>query len=191
MSKISFANFYESIINSKDNENYFAELSTTLIFVDICSQIEYPNEKSNNKRYKNWLKEYYLPTLPEEIRNHYLDETNIWFLRNSILHQGSSDPNTNKNYKKWGKEKVNDIIPALFPPNIEKKIFAADTNRHDKYPDLFFDIHYFCNSIIKSALTWESANRKKVEENSYLFFSIGVVAIDKNDKDKMFVFRQR
>lgn len=49
--------------------------------MDICSQIEYPNEKSNNKRYKNWLKEYYLPTLPEEIRNQYLDETNIWFLR--------------------------------------------------------------------------------------------------------------
>lgn len=96
--------FYQSIKNSMENENYFAEISTSLILIDICSKIEYPNVNRQNRRYKNWINDYYLNTIPENIKNKYLDAENIYFLRNAILHQGSSNPNMTEHYQRYGKK---------------------------------------------------------------------------------------
>lgn len=182
--------FYQSIKNSMDNENYFAEISTSLILIDICSKIEYPNDNKQNRRYKNWINDYYLNTIPENIKNKYLDAENIYFLRNAILHQGSSNPNMTEHYQRYGKEIVNDIIPTVFPTDCSKKVIASASNRSENYPDLFFDIHYFCHSVIHCVKIWEKDNREKIEKNKELLFSIAIAGIDKYNPDKMIIMRK-
>lgn len=188
---MGLSTFYQSIEQSIEQKNYYAEISTTLILIDICSKVEYPNIVEQNKRYKKWINNYYLEFIPKDLKNKYLDAENIYFLRNAILHQGSSNPNTTDYYQKYGKQIVFDIIPTVFPSTLNKKIFTATApQRSSLYPDLFFDIHYFCQSVINSVKSWEEDNREKIEKNKELFFSIAIAGIDKHNPNKMVIMRK-
>ncbi len=95
-----------------------------------------------------------------------------------------------EHYQRYGKEIVNDIIPTVFPTDCSKKVIASASNRSENYPDLFFDIHYFCHSVIHCVKIWEKDNREKIEKNKELLFSIAIAGIDKYNPDKMIIMRK-
>lgn len=157
-----------SVTSSLKENNYFAALTNSLIIIDTCSKIYLPNENKNNKRYKKWIDDF----LIEELKEHpdYLSSNNIWFLRNAMLHQGSANPTTNSQYQKHGDVKVRDIVPTIFPKNEISNVIIVDQG--GEYPTLFFDIHYFCNSILKVVSEWTNKNIDLVKQSNIHLFSI-------------------
>lgn len=80
----------DSIEESLKSKNYFATISSSLILIDICASIEFEKEKSRS-RYLKWVDKYLIPFLDKEPNGAlYLNKENIYYLRCSLLHQGSS-----------------------------------------------------------------------------------------------------
>lgn len=132
----------ESVEKSLEHKNYFASLATIFIVLDLCSKIESPKEKSNKKRYIIWIQKHLEDVIQSD--NYYLTAKNIYYLRCSMLHEGSTNPTTQSNYLKYADKKVNDIVAGVFE-DTDKKIFAVDQG--EEYPTLFIDIEYFCVKV--------------------------------------------
>ncbi|WPC08102.1 hypothetical protein [Globicatella sp. PHS-GS-PNBC-21-1553] len=131
----------ESIYDSKRQKNYFAILTSTVVLIDVCASIEYSLKRYGpSKRYKKWVKEFLVPLIKEKGLTNYLEPINFWFLRNALLHEGSSNPNSNLQYQEWGKKRVRDIVP-IANVNSEIKVFLADDGF--EYPTLFLILHFF------------------------------------------------
>ncbi|MFV8240738.1 hypothetical protein ACNNM0_08300 [Aerococcus viridans] len=162
---------FESISLSISNNNYFASLTNSLILIDICAKIYSPKETESNKRYKKWIDDNFITKLEGlSSANNYLSSNNIWFLRSAMLHEGSADPTTNKSYQKFGKKKVRDIVPTIFPEKFDKKVLVADQG--EEYPTLFFDIIYFCENVLSVATDWVDENTELVKESDLNLFSL-------------------
>ena len=166
LSRIS--KIFQSIRLSLESENYFAALTNSLILIDICAKIYAPTEKEPNKRYTKWIDDILITKLTYS--NNYLSSSNIWFLRCAMLHEGSSDPTTNISYQKFGKMKVRDIVPTIFPKEFHDKILVADQG--DNYPTLFFDVVYFCEMVLSIASDWTNNNVELVKESALNLFSV-------------------
>lgn len=173
----------KSIQLSLESKNYFAALTDSLILIDICSKIYEPLEQKNNKRYKKWIDDVLITKF--NYSNDYLSSSNIWFLRCAMLHEGSTDPTTNTSYQKFGKEKVRDIVPIIFPKEFDDKILVADQG--EEYPTLFFDLIYFCEMLLFIASDWVKENTKVFKEANLNLFSIAYSLYD-NDS-KLIIFR--
>lgn len=181
-------NISESVRLSLDTENYFAALTTSLILIDTCSSIHFSEQNLKvNERYKQWCDSFLIQEF-NEITD-YLSSNNIWFLRNAMLHQSSSNPTSTKNYEKYGTEKVKDIVPVVFPKDFDEieKGFLADTN--EKYDTLFFDINYFCEKIIFVVNKWMNLNIRKIENSDVNIFSIAHTVIDIDNPNKLKIVR--
>lgn len=177
---------FESIRCSISSENYFASLTNSLILIDICAKIYSPKETKSNKRYKKWIDDNFITKLKDlSNSNNYLSSNNMWFLRNAMLHEGSSDPTTNQSYQKFGKEKVRDIVPTIFPKKFDKKVLVVDQG--EEYPTLFFDIIYFCENLLSIATGWVDENIGLVEEADLNLFSLAQFRF--TDNNKILIFR--
>jgi hypothetical protein len=79
-----------------DNDCYLSALAIALMLPDICAKAEYPEEKSNRKRYITWYDEYIGECFkdPESDKTPYLSGEVIYSLRCNFLHQGT--PNVEK-----------------------------------------------------------------------------------------------
>lgn len=172
----------ESIRSSLNNKNHFASLSNTLILIDICAKVYAPLERENNKRYKKWIDDILLKQT--YYSNDYLSSSNIWFLRCAMLHEGSTDPTTNASYQKFGKNKVRDIVPTIFPKEFDDKILVADQG--EEYPTLFFDLIYFCELVLSIADTWVEENTKDFKNANLNLFSIAYSQYSNDSKLKIF-----
>lgn len=89
-----------SIRKSLETKNFFAALTSILILIDICSKIYNPNLDTNWKRYKKWVEEILLENVD---RKNFMNSDNVYYLRCAILHEGATNPNTQKNYLKYAK----------------------------------------------------------------------------------------
>lgn len=173
----------ESIRSSVESNNHFAALTSSLILIDICAKVYDPLEKENNKRYKKWIDDILITKI--NYPTDYLSSSNIWFLRCSMLHEGSTDPTSNTSYQKFGKNKVRDIVPTIFPKEYDDKFLVADQG--EQYPTLFFDLIYFCEMILFTANDWIVENIKDFDEANLNLFSIAYTIYDNNKK--MLIFR--
>lgn len=191
--KTNLIGIVESVEKSISDHNHFLSLAGCFILIDICSKIYQPSVNQNNKRYKMWVKDCLLPNIDREIsENKYLSASNIWFLRNSILHEGSADPSTSRDYERWGTEKVHDIVPTVFPLESEKKILLARVNNtveNQEYPTLFFDIYFFCNSVIKSSKDWIEKNEEIIDKSNLNLYSTAGVLINKHNPSHWHIIR--
>lgn len=169
----------QSIEHSKATNNYFACLTSSLILIDICSSIEYNGQhKLSWDRYQSWINNHLLvKEIPEN--TDYLDAINIWHLRCALLHEGATNPNTQKkSYAKNAKRKVKDIIPVsnlIFP----EKIMVVDVS--DDQIVIFFDVGYFVDIVLHSTKEWISSNLSKIQKSESKIFSIAQV-VDYNGK---------
>lgn len=127
----------EDINKALDNNAYFSALSLALTLPDICGKAEYPNAKPS-RRYIDWYNEYvgkYEKCPCEHCKTNpmpYLSGEIVYSLRNSFLHQGT--PNINSNKINESSNKIDDFILV-----IEKK------NDFDIYSDLACISTSYCN----------------------------------------------
>ncbi|HEN6000190.1 TPA: hypothetical protein U7D35_002073 [Streptococcus agalactiae] len=176
----------DSIQQSKITENDFGMLTSSLTLIDICSSIEFlKTNKDPNERYKQWI-EKYLIFNNENSMNKYLDSTNIWHLRCSLLHESSANPNTQYSYKKYANHKVKDIVPTS---NLEQctkgTILNVESNGEQT---LFFDLKYFVDVVVNSTIQWMEGKQSIIKEVEPKLFSIAHV-ID-NDDGKITIIRK-
>ena len=76
------------------HELHLSALALALTLPDTCGKAEYPDEKHNGMRYRNWCNQYVITDRndsPYGCDMPYLSEEIIYSLRNSLLHQ--STPN--------------------------------------------------------------------------------------------------
>lgn len=175
MDKIS--ELINSVVQTREAKNYFAMMATSLALIDICSSIEFHSEGlRNNERYKKWIEFYLEPKLTAMGITDYLDKTNIWFLRNSFLHEGSANPNTNKDYQKYGNRIVTDIVPTIFDESKRKVIVTQESNGNEF---LFFDIFFFVDMVIDVVREWQDKSKLLIEQHDNKIFSVAVMVTDK------------
>ena len=111
----------DEINKSLEHECYFAALSLALTLPDICGKAQYPNA-SNANRYIKWYNEHVgqyeesnlpdfdgLPLMP------YLSGEVIYNLRNSFLHQGT--PNIDSDKIKAEQNKMDEFTLVLEKKN--------------------------------------------------------------------------
>lgn len=192
----------KSIDDSLVTKNYFAAMSSTLILIEICGSVEF--EKANSKeRYLNWVEEFLLPFLKDKYNSDkYLNKENLYYLRCSLLHQGSTDPTTQRAYYKNEFNRVYDIIPIINnidsleiivtdvenpPEKINSDYIEYDSN----HPTVFVDVRYFCKKVMKASIHWlkSKSEDKKFHEKDMNIFSVGSVAVNKDDSNRLIIVR--
>ncbi|MGK0554107.1 hypothetical protein [Macrococcus capreoli] len=186
--------YQKSVYDCLESKNYFGAILTSLILPDICSKISNCKIKSVSTRYKEWLNIYFIPLLENEdkvVRN-YLNAKNIYALRCTIVHEGSSDVSRQDNYKIKLKnhEQVDELIPYLNTLDFPKVLYANSTiiNTGDIKKSLFLDLEFFCELMIKSVDRWLKDNIN-LDETELSLFSIAYILNDKED-EKFLIFRK-
>lgn len=95
----------KSIRKSLEDKNYLAALSLALTIPDVCSHVEYPNEKYVGKRYTDWYNKYvdveFNGLYPQSNPNNLpipprFSSDDCYELRCAVLHSGNTDMKTNK-----------------------------------------------------------------------------------------------
>lgn len=175
----------ESVEKSLEHKNYFASLATIFILLDLCSKIESPEEKSNRQRYIKWIENYLEDSMQSD--NYYLTAENIYYLRCSMLHEGSTNPTTQSNYLKYADKKVSDIVAGVFD-NTDKKIFAVDQGEEN--PTLFIDIEYFCVKINREVRNWIKEYEEQINDAEVYPFSIAFSA-PSTDGNRLLIWRSQ
>ncbi|QZT27494.1 hypothetical protein K6973_01665 [Streptococcus dysgalactiae] len=170
----------DSIWSSKKSDNYFAMLTSSVVLIDICASIEFhSNNYKPYKRYQKWVEDAIVPLIVEKNLTEYLEPVNFWFLRNSLLHEGSSNPNSNDQYQNFGEKKVRDIVP-IANSTLDTKAFLV--NDGFEYPVLMFDVVFFTELVCEAANYWIKKNEEKIQAHSDNLFSIALMANGKDGK---------
>lgn len=175
----------ESVEKSLEHKIYFSSLATIFILLDLCSKIESPKEKSSRERYIKWIQKHLEAVIQSD--NYYLTAENIYYLRCSMLHEGSTNPTTQNNYLKYADKKVNDIVTGVFE-DTGKKIFAVDQG--EEYPTLFIDIEYFCVKVNQGVRNWMETYKEKINNAEVYPFSIAV-SIPGTEENKLLILRSQ
>ena len=98
-------NTIKSIRKSLEDKNYLAALALTLTIPDVCSHVEYPNEKFVGKRYTDWYNKYFdvefNGSYPQSNPNNLqipprFSSDDCYELRCAVLHSGNTDMKANK-----------------------------------------------------------------------------------------------
>lgn len=88
--------YVNDIENALKNKSYFSALAMSLALPDICGAAEYPNETSTAKRYIEWYNKYLREYMSDDSGNPYLSGEIVYNLRNTFLHAGSPNIDSNK-----------------------------------------------------------------------------------------------
>lgn len=88
--------YVNDIENALKNKSYFSALAMSLALPDICGAAEYPNETSTAKRYMGWYNKYLGEDMSDDRGNPYLSGEIVYNLRNTFLHAGSPNIDSNK-----------------------------------------------------------------------------------------------
>lgn len=184
--------FNNSIKISLDTSNYFAALTVALIIPDICSKIEYRDISRVGDRYKKWIDNYFISILDEDKINSYLSANNIYALRCSLVHEGSSNPSNQNNYYKNVdiEEQIDELIPYINNIKWEKVAFANSINIHDgtEKKSLFVDIDYLCSKFIEATDRWLQTSQN-IPEHTDSLFSIAISAHSQKTENKIEIIK--
>ncbi|MCG2355676.1 hypothetical protein K4S27_11085 [Staphylococcus epidermidis] len=195
MSITTIVNGYLGSMNQSLKENnYFSALVVAMVLPDICSSIEYSKEGKVGVRYKKWVRKYFIPFTKnyEESFIKYLNETNLYAMRCSLLHQGSSNPSKQKGYNMKNKSlRVDDLLPMVNYAN-EDKIFpveAHEIGNKKLYHHYFVDIHFLCELIEFATKKWLDESNK-LNNDYHNLFNIAYAYKDKKDKEKISIYKK-
>lgn len=84
------------VYTALDHNLYFSALALALVLPDSCAKAEYPTERYNNVRYKNWYKKYVGDRIFDANGLPNIDENVAYSLRCCFLHEGN--PNIDFGY---------------------------------------------------------------------------------------------
>ena len=143
-----------------ENGAYLSALSLALTLPDVCGKAEYPTEKSNGKRYKDWYDEHIGKYETDGQTNcPYLSGEVVYSLRNSFLHQ--TTPNVDKGKIQNPQNQIDEFVLVLEPKN-----------EFDMYADLSMgecfgvksyhvSVQRLCFILTRTALGYYNKNKEK------------------------------
>lgn len=193
----------ESIDASLSGNNYFAAISSSLILIEICASLEFENDFSK-KRFLKWTDKYLIPLLNDKYKAYkYLNKDNLYYLRCSLFHQGSTDPSTQNKYYEKDFKKVYDIVPFItHDSNLEVIVTDVENppvREHSvnfesevKLPTVFVEVRYLCRNITKASISWLDSikDSEKFQKKNMNIFSVAKIAVNEFDDNKLLLCRQ-
>lgn len=151
--------YVNDIENALKNKSYFSALAMSLALPDICGAAEYPNETSTAKRYMGWYNKYLGEDMSDDRGNPYLSGEIVYNLRNTFLHAGSPNIDSNK-----VKDEANQLDRFILILGDGTKILCTtlfiDTPIV-KLRTMIVDVTYLCKTICDRSLWYYKNNTNK------------------------------
>ncbi len=125
---------------------------------DICGAAEYPNETSTAKRYIEWYNKYLGEYMSNDSGNPYLSGEIVYNLRNTFLHAGSPNIDSNKI-----KDEANqlDRFMLFLGDRTEMCVTLFINTSIVKLRSMIVDVTYLCKTICDCSLWYYKNNTNK------------------------------
>lgn len=150
--------YVNDIENALKNKSYFSALAMSLALPDICGAAEYPNETSTAKRYMGWYNKYIGEYMSDDSGNPYLSGEIVYNLRNTFLHAGS--PNIDSNKIKDEANQLDRFMLILGDGTDMCATFFINTSIV-KLRSMIVDVTYLCKTICDRSLWYYKNNTNK------------------------------
>lgn len=150
--------YVNDIENALKNKSYFSALAMSLALPDICGAAEYPNETSTAKRYIEWYNKYLGEYMSDDSGNPYLSGEIVYNLRNTFLHAGS--PNIDSNKIKDEANQLDRFMLILGDGTEMCTTLFIDTPIV-KLRTMIVDVTYLCKTICDRSLWYYKNNTNK------------------------------
>lgn len=150
--------YVNDIENALKNKSYFSALAMSLALPDICGAAEYPNETSTAKRYIEWYNKYLGEYMSNDSGNPYLSGEIVYNLRNTFLHAGS--PNIDSNKIKDEANQLDRFMLILGDGTEMCTTLFIDTPIV-KLRTMIVDVTYLCKTICDRSLWYYKNNTNK------------------------------
>lgn len=150
--------YVNDIENALKNKSYFSALAMSLALPDICGAAEYPNETSTAKRYIEWYNKYLGEYMSDDSGNPYLSGEIVYNLRNTFLHAGS--PNIDSNKIKDEANQLDRFMLILGDGTEMCTTLFIDTPIV-KLRTMIVDVTYLCETICGCSLLYYKNNTNK------------------------------
>lgn len=150
--------YVNDIENALKNKSYFSALAMSLALPDICGAAEYPNETSTAKRYMGWYNKYIGEYMSDDSGNPYLSGEIVYNLRNTFLHAGS--PNIDSNKIKDEANQLDRFMLILGDGTEMCTTLFIDTTIV-KLRTMIVDVTYLCKTICDRSLWYYKNNTNK------------------------------
>lgn len=150
--------YVNDIENALKNKSYFSALAMSLALPDICGAAEYPNETSTAKRYIEWYNKYLGEYMSDDSGNPYLSGEIVYNLRNTFLHAGSPNIDSNKI-----KDEANqlDRFMLFLGDRTEMCVTLFINTSIVKLRSMIVDVTYLCKIICDRSLWYYKNNTNK------------------------------
>ena len=150
--------YVNDIENALKNKSYFSALAMSLALPDICGAAEYPNETSTAKRYIEWYNKYLGEYMSDDSGNPYLSGEIVYNLRNTFLHAGSPNIDSNKI-----KDEANqlDRFMLFLGDRTEMCVTLFINTSIVKLRSMIVDVTYLCKTICVCSLWYYKNNTNK------------------------------
>lgn len=151
--------YVNDIENALKNKSYFSALAMSLALPDICGAAEYPNETSTAKRYIEWYNKYLGEYMSDDRGNPYLSGEIVYNLRNTFLHAGSPNIDSNKI-----KDEANQLDRFILILGDGTEIWSATLFINTsivKLRTMIVDVTYLCKTICDHSLWYYKNNTNK------------------------------
>ena len=150
--------YVNDIENALKNKSYFSALAMSLALPDICGAAEYPNETSTAKRYIEWYNKYLGEYMSDDSGNPYLSGEIVYNLRNTFLHAGSPNIDSNKI-----KDEANqlDRFMLFLGDRTEMCVTLFINTSIVKLRSMIVDVTYLCKTICDCSLWYYKNNTNK------------------------------
>lgn len=150
--------YVNDIENALKNKSYFSALAMSLALPDICGAAEYPNETSTAKRYIEWYNKYLGEYMSDDSGNPYLSGEIVYNLRNTFLHTGSPNIDSNKI-----KDEANQLdgFGLILGDGTEMCMTLFIKFSIVKLRAMIVDVKYLCKTICDRSLWYYKNNTNK------------------------------
>lgn len=150
--------YVNDIENALKNKSYFSALAMSLALPDICGAAEYPNETSTAKRYMGWYNKYLGEYMSYDRGNPYLSGEIVYNLRNTFLHAGSPNIDSNKI-----KDEANQLdgFGLILGDGTEMCMTLFIKFSIVKLRAMIVDVTYLCKTICDRSLWYYKNNTNK------------------------------
>ena len=150
--------YVNDIENALKNKSYFSALAMSLALPDICGAAEYPNETSTAKLYIEWYNKYLGEYMSNDSGNPYLSGEIVYNLRNTFLHAGSPNIDSNKI-----KDEANqlDRFMLFLGDRTEMCVTLFINTSIVKLRSMIVDVTYLCKTICDCSLWYYKNNTNK------------------------------
>jgi len=153
------------------HELYLSALALALTLPDTCGKAEYPGEKHNGVRYKNWCSQFVITDRcdsPYGCDMPYLNEEIIYSLRNSLLHQSTPNVEASKIHEiRCQVDKFELVISGDNSANGDLSMVAYGKDMQIVRRELKVHVFHLCYILCTAAENYYGNNKEKFDFIKY------------------------